>query len=156
MIHHRLRCLRMPALAIRLVPSGCLLVWLALTPLTHAADDAVTGRPDGQATSQQPAAPAQNPPQQSPQQTPPPQQQNPPNPFENVPQAPEKPNQPTQPQNPAGIKEAKPAGVGENIIEGVEFRGQHKVPQDTLRALIYTKKGDVYDEEAIHRDFIAL
>ena len=46
--------------------------------------------------------------------------------------------------------------MGENIIEGVDFRGQHKVPQDTLRALIYTKKGDVYDEESIHRDFIAL
>ncbi|MGI8961625.1 MAG: outer membrane protein assembly factor BamA [Bryobacteraceae bacterium] len=46
--------------------------------------------------------------------------------------------------------------MGENIIEAVEFRGQHRVPQDTLRALIYTKKGDVYDEEAIHRDFIAL
>ncbi len=46
--------------------------------------------------------------------------------------------------------------MGENIIEEVQFRGQHKVPQDTLRALIYTKKGDVYDEESIHRDFIAL
>ena len=57
---------------------------------------------------------------------------------------------------PSGIQEAKPAPVGDNIIEGVDFRGQQKVPQDTLRALIYTKKGDVYDEEAIHRDFIAL
>src|SRR5207245_4108100 len=76
--------------------------------------------------------------------------QKPPNPFENVPQAPEKPTQ--QPN----VQEAKPAPTGENIIEAVEFRGQHRVPQDTLRALIYTKKGDVYDEEAIHRDFIAL
>ena len=28
--------------------------------------------------------------------------------------------------------------------------------QDTLQALIYSKKGDKYDEEALHRDFIAL
>ncbi len=58
--------------------------------------------------------------------------------------------------NPAGVQEAQTAPVGENIIEAVEFRGQRKVPQDTLRALIYTKKGDVYDEESLHRDFIAL
>ncbi|MBV9304212.1 MAG: outer membrane protein assembly factor BamA [Acidobacteriaceae bacterium] len=97
------------------------------------------------------------PPQNPPSQRTPPQQQNPPqqnpqqqNPFENVPQGPEKPTQPSK------IQEAKPAVVGENIIEAIEFRGQHRVPQDTLRALIYTKKGDVYDEDAIHRDFIAL
>jgi Outer membrane protein/protective antigen OMA87 len=30
------------------------------------------------------------------------------------------------------------------------------VPQDTLRALIFTKKGDRYDEDALHRDFMAL
>ena len=54
------------------------------------------------------------------------------------------------------FRKRNPPKVGENIIEAVDFRGQHRVPQDTLRALIYTKKGDVYDEEAIHRDFIAL
>ncbi len=98
--------------------------------------------------------PQQNPPQQKPPNPPQPQtppQQKPPNPFENVPEAPQKPT----PQNP-NVQEAKPAAVGQNIIETVEFRGQHKVPQDTLRALIVTKKGDVYDEDAIHRDFIAL
>lgn len=30
------------------------------------------------------------------------------------------------------------------------------MPQDTLRALIFTKKGDKLDEEALHRDFMAL
>ena len=30
------------------------------------------------------------------------------------------------------------------------------MPQDTLRALIFTKKGDVYDEEGLRRDFMAL
>src|SRR5437868_7441573 len=120
MIQHRLGRLRVLGLPTCLICSVCLLI--------------------GQAAS------AQNPPQSSPQQTPPsqqPNQQKPPqqqNPFENVPQTPEKP---TQPSN---IQEAKPATIGENIIEAVDFRGQHRVPQDTLRALIYTKKGDVYDE----------
>ncbi|MDQ2712082.1 MAG: outer membrane protein assembly factor BamA [Acidobacteriota bacterium] len=109
--------------------------------------------------AQQPApttqtqTPGQNPPQTSPQNPPkPPTPTQPQNPFENVPEAPQKPTQP----NPSGVQEAKPAAVGENIIDSVEFRGQHKVPQDTLRALIYTKKGDVYDEQSIHKDFIAL
>ena len=31
-----------------------------------------------------------------------------------------------------------------------------RVPQDTLRALIFTKKGDKLDDESIHRDFMAL
>jgi len=144
----------MPALPIRFVFHSCLLVSLASAPLAVAAEQAAAAPTPQQ---QQSPAPAQNPPPQQqnpPQQQPPQQQQQ--NPFENVPQAPEKPNPPPPPQNPAGIQEAKPATVGENIIEAVDFRGQHKVPQDTLRALIYTKKGDLYDEEAIHRDFIAL
>ena len=57
---------------------------------------------------------------------------------------------------PNGIQEAKPIAIGDNMIEEVQFRGQKKVPQDTLRALIFTKKGDIYDEDAIHRDFISL
>ena len=42
------------------------------------------------------------------------------------------------------------------LVERVEFRGARRVPADTLRALIYTKPGDPYDVEALHRDFIAL
>ena len=120
------------------------------------------GNPAPQSSAQQPT-PAQQPPTPSSQpqqkQTPPAPtpQQRPPNPFENVPTAPEQPQQQQpKPQQPSNIQEAKPATVGPNIVEEVDFRGQRKVPQDTLRALIYTKKGDVYDEEAIHRDFISL
>ena len=91
--------------------------------------------------------PAQQPQQPQPQQ---------PNPFENVPETPKaQPNQPATPP-PGGVQEVKSAPVGENIVEEVQFRGQRKVPQDTLRGLIFTKKGDVYDEEAIHRDFVSL
>ncbi|MCX6635364.1 MAG: outer membrane protein assembly factor BamA, partial [Acidobacteria bacterium] len=55
---------------------------------------------------------------------------------------------------PAG--EAPVAPTVENVIETIEFRGARRVPQDTLRALIFTKKGDRFDEDALHRDFMAL
>jgi outer membrane protein insertion porin family len=146
MIQHRLLRLRVPVLPACIICSVCL---ITLIPVSRAF-----GRSAQQTTPPQNPAPSQNPPQKSPQQTPPkPSPQKPPpqqNPFENVPQGPEKP------APPSNVQEAKPATIGENIIEGVDFRGQRRVPQDTLRALIYTKKGDVYDEEAIHRDFIAL
>ena len=43
-----------------------------------------------------------------------------------------------------------------DIIEAVEFRGARRVPQDTLRAMIFTKKGDRFDPETLRRDFMAL
>ena len=116
----------------------------------------------GMALGQQ-AAPAQSPqpaPAQSPQPTPPGN-----NPFEAVPQSPTPPAAPAQaPKPPAagptGLAGQAPQGetaaVFEDVIEAVEFRGVRRVPQDTLRAMIFTKKGDKYDEETIHRDFIAL
>ncbi|MBV8068258.1 MAG: hypothetical protein JO270_00035, partial [Acidobacteriaceae bacterium] len=145
----------MPASAVCLISLSLLLVFLVVPALAAGAEsgfDALDAQQTtaGQSTSTQQQPPAQQQ-QPKPQQPKPaqPQQQNP---FENVPEVPQKP----APKNPAGVQEAAPATVGPNIIEAVEFRGQHKVPQDTLRALIYTKKGDVYDEESIHRDFIAL
>ena len=83
----------------------------------------------------------------------------PPNPFENVPQAPQQPGQrqtapPGAPQQPAVV--TRPGQPPQNIIEAIEFRGARRVRQDTLQALIFTKKGDQYDPEALHRDFIAL
>ena len=46
--------------------------------------------------------------------------------------------------------------VGANVIEGIEFRGARRVPQDTLRAMIFSKVGDVYNEDTLRRDFMAL
>lgn len=153
MIQHRHRCLRVPALPTRFFCSVCVVSLLAATRAFASPEGSGVGPRIGQATSPQ-NPPSSKPPQNSSRQAQPsPQPQQKPlqqNPFENVPQAPERP---TPPSN---VQEAQPAKVGENIIEAVDFRGQHRVPQDTLRALIYTKKGDVYDEEAIHRDFIAL
>ncbi len=79
------------------------------------------------------------------------------NPFEAVqpsaePAAP--PPSPFEAPRPA-VEAAKPPVV-ENVIELVEFRGARRVPQDTLRALIFSKKGDQVDESALQRDFMAL
>ena len=73
-------------------------------------------------------------------------QQKPANPFEAVPET-------QQPVAPAPNPEI-PNQSG--TIERIEFRGARRVPADTLRALIFTKPGDPYSEETLHRDFIAL
>ncbi|HZQ52205.1 MAG TPA: outer membrane protein assembly factor BamA [Bryobacteraceae bacterium] len=134
----------MPASAVFVLSLFCL-----LNPAAARQNPPSPQQPQQRAP--QPSATPQQQQQQQPQTPPKQQPKNPQNPFENVPEAaPEKAN----PSN--NIKEAKPAPVGANIIEEIDFRGQHKVPQDLLRAMIYTKKGDVYDEQSIHRDFIAL
>jgi outer membrane protein insertion porin family len=124
-----------------------------------------------------PVARGQNPqsaPQTAPPQTPPAKPQSA-NPFENIPQT-EAPQQaaPQAPQvpptaappttAPPQFEEAKPVAPGEtvgppvagNVVETIQFRGARRVPQDTLRALIFSKQGDVYNEETLRRDFIAL
>ena len=88
------------------------------------------------------------------------------NPFETVPQtappapvpapAPaQQPGQKPQLEAPKATEAPAPAPAG-NVIEAIEFRGARRVPQDTLRALIFTKKGDVFNEDPLHRDFMAL
>jgi outer membrane protein insertion porin family len=104
---------------------------------------------------------AQNPP--APPQPPPAQEKKPQNPFETVPEQaqPEqaKPGQPAPQQpaleapKPAEQPKAQPAG---QVVEGIEFRGQRRVSQDIMRALIGTKKGDIYNEDDLHRDFMSL
>jgi outer membrane protein insertion porin family len=99
------------------------------------------------------------------QQAPPPQQPKQPNPFESVPEAapPPKPaKQPSTPsqaqpklETPGTIPGPKVAGR-QDVIEAIEFRGARRVPQDTLRAMIFSKRGDRYDPETLRRDFMAL
>ena len=91
------------------------------------------------------------------------------NPFENVPAA----QDPAAPKPDAAapgvqleapkpvVETVKPAegvkpGQTPDVIADIEFRGSRRVPQDTLRALIFTKRGDKYDQETLHRDFMAL
>lgn len=96
-------------------------------------------------------------------------------PFETVPQT-EQPPQPAAPpaappkaapfetvpstkpetQTPKPAEEAIDPTKVPDVVEAIEFRGARRVPQDTLRALIFTKKGDRYDPEALNRDFMAL
>ncbi len=108
-----------------------------------------------------PAQPAQPPPAQ-----PPARGQNP---FETVPQettpppapAPPPPAaapapQPGQPQLEVPKTNETPVQPAGQIVESIEFRGARRVPQDTLRALIFTKAGDVYSEEVLRRDLLTL
>lgn len=59
--------------------------------------------------------------------------------------------------------QAPPPAVGQQVtnptgqvIESFEFRGAKRVPQDTLRALIISKPGDIFNEETLRRDFMIL
>jgi outer membrane protein insertion porin family len=106
---------------------------------------------------------AQNPPQQPAPAPPPAQEKKPQNPFETVPEAAQpgqvKPGQPA-PQQPA-LEAPKPAEQpkvqpGGQVIEAIVFTGQRRVQQDTMRALIATKKGDIFNEDDLHRDFMSL
>src|SRR5579885_699128 len=118
-----------------------------------------------QQPNQQPANPGQRPPAQNPQNPPAAQ---PPSPFENVPQAAPNPQQPnpqqpnTQPPQfetpgqPAQRPSAIQGQVASNVIEAIDFRGARRVPQDTLRSMIFSKVGDVYNPETLRRDFMAL
>src|SRR5207244_10162264 len=79
-------------------------------------------------------------------------------PSETSPQSTQQPKpQPPKLETPKPAPEtATPEKPQEDVIEAIEFRGARRVPQDTLRAMIFTKKGDKYDEETLHRDFMTL
>ncbi len=111
---------------------------------------------------------AQTPPAAAPAKPQPPKPQPPKNnPFEAIPEAAEPapappaasptppPGQPSAPQAAKPAAEAPPQAF-EDVIEAIEFRGVRRVPQDTLRAMIFTKRGDKLDDDSIHRDFMAL
>src|SRR5262249_44750552 len=96
------------------------------------------------------------------------------NPFETIPQAapqpptpaPRAPQPPPPPAQGPTIETVKPAAPEaapppqnlsfEDVVEDIEFRGVRRVPADTLRAMIFTKRGDKYDPDQLHRDFMAL
>ena len=49
-----------------------------------------------------------------------------------------------------------PAEEHKPTIEDIYIRGNRRIPASTLRARIFSHKGDVYDEEALERDFMSL
>jgi len=44
----------------------------------------------------------------------------------------------------------------QELITGIEIRGNRRIPADTIRARIFTRAGDVYDPAALERDFNSL
>jgi len=69
-----------------------------------------------------------------------------------------KPEQ-AEPQKPQA---EKPAGTPnspearKDLIEAIIFRGNRRIPANTLRARMFTHVGDAYDESSLERDFMAL
>jgi outer membrane protein insertion porin family len=157
-------------------------VLVCLSGLTIAGPMLLAQQPQPNTPQPQQNTPQQT----APRQTPPPapaNQSN--NPFENVPQAtPAAPanrapvTPPTRPlqtapapapgapppvqapqfETPAAppVNPAPGAKLAPDVIEAIEFRGSRRVPQDTLRALIFSRKGDVFNEDTLRRDFMAL
>src|SRR3984957_4374393 len=44
----------------------------------------------------------------------------------------------------------------QDVIAGVEVHGNRRIPQETIKARIFTHAGDVYDPAALERDFNSL
>ena len=75
--------------------------------------------------------------------------------------APQLSKQPAQPEqnrkNPfEPIPPAPPQALGPNVIEGVDFRGAHRITQHMLRSVIFSKVGDPYNEGTVRRDVMIL
>ena len=48
------------------------------------------------------------------------------------------------------------AGQTSSVIERIEFEGNRRIRSETLKARIFTREGDPYNEEGLRRDFRAL
>jgi len=44
----------------------------------------------------------------------------------------------------------------QTIVEGIQIRGNRRIPAETVKARIFTREGDVYDPQALERDFNSL
>jgi len=44
----------------------------------------------------------------------------------------------------------------QELIAGIDVRGNRRIPQDTIKGRIFTRPGDVYDQAALERDFNSL
>jgi len=49
-----------------------------------------------------------------------------------------------------------PLFAQQNLIVGIDVRGNRRIPVDTIKGRIFTRVGDVYDTAALERDFNAL
>jgi outer membrane protein insertion porin family len=71
--------------------------------------------------------------------------------------SPAPPQDPTQqpPTAPAPAAQTPP-GATHYVIERIEFLGNRRIRSDTLKARIFSREGDPYNEETLRRDFQAL
>ena len=152
-----------PSVGLSKRPHGC-----RVTPARSASNYSSTA-----AAATPPAGNQNNPFENIPQTTPgtparPPATPLPSNPLAPVPAAPATPApaapanpavQTPQFENPVAPAQVNPATPGEtlapDVIESIDFRGARRVPQDTLRAMIFSRKGDVYNEDTMRHDFSA-
>ncbi len=44
----------------------------------------------------------------------------------------------------------------QDVITGIDIRGNRRIPAETIKARIFTREGDIYDQAAIERDFNSL
>ena len=51
---------------------------------------------------------------------------------------------------------AQQPALAPNVIEKIEFQGLKTVSSDTAKAAVKSKAGDVYNEQAVRRDFNTL
>ena len=49
-----------------------------------------------------------------------------------------------------------PVFAQQNLIVGIDVRGNRRIPADTVKQRIFTRVGDVYDVPALERDFNSL
>ena len=99
--------------------------------------------PAAQEAQQAPQKPAEKPPAETQQQLQ----------LETPKEAPAAPQPPEAAKTPTQAPTERPR---EAVIEEIIFRGNRRVPAATLRARIFSRKGDPYDENALERDFMAL
>ena len=48
------------------------------------------------------------------------------------------------------------AAAQQELITGIEVRGNRRIPADTIKSRIFSRPGDVYDQAALERDFNSL
>lgn len=63
---------------------------------------------------------------------------------------------PAAPPTPQAVKPAAPPAPEKPLVSDIIFHGNRRIPAATLRARLFTHKGDLYDENTLERDFMAL
>ncbi|MBZ5536029.1 MAG: outer membrane protein assembly factor BamA [Acidobacteriia bacterium] len=80
-----------------------------------------------------------------------------PAPFEPIPTAkPEQPQAPAPPPVPVPTAPETGRPTINPVIEDIIITGNRRVPKETLRSRILTRKGDPFDADALRRDYMAL